>query len=69
MIKYFYLFERLLQLQEMIEDFQKTLGESALSNATVFNWIAEFESAHCTSGRPNEATTPEMSILAKRRLC
>jgi len=60
-IKYFYIFERLLQSQEIIEDFQKTLEESAPSNTTVFNWIAEFKHNHISIERSDRlnVVTPE----------
>ncbi|XP_014488094.1 PREDICTED: histone-lysine N-methyltransferase SETMAR-like [Dinoponera quadriceps] len=43
------------------------MGVSVASNATVYNWIAEFKLGHTStsnarrSGRTNEETTPEMS--------
>lgn len=77
-IKYFHL--KGLTPKEIIEDFQKTLGGSAPSNATVYNWINEFKRGRTStfdeprSGRPKEVTTPEMidkihdMVLADRKL-
>lgn len=51
--------------QEIIDDFQKTLGESAPSNATVYNWYNEFRRGRTSietipsPGRPTEVTTRE----------
>ncbi|XP_014486950.1 PREDICTED: uncharacterized protein LOC106750855 [Dinoponera quadriceps] len=51
----------------MIGNFQKPLKDSVPSNATVYNWIAEFKRSRIStlvarhSGRPNEVTTPKMS--------
>lgn len=62
-IKYQYL--KGLKPQEIIADFQNTLGTSAPSNATVYNWYNEFKRGRTStqdaerSGRPVEVTTPE----------
>lgn len=62
-IKYQYL--KGLKPQDIIDDFKKTLGTSAPSNATVYNWYNEFKRGRTSindehrSGRPLEVTTPE----------
>lgn len=62
-IKYQYL--KGLKPQEIIADFQKTLGASAPSKTIVYDWYNEFKRGRTStddaprSGRPNEVTTPE----------
>ena len=60
----------------MIEYFQKILGESALSNAPIYNWISEFKCDRTSasdarrSDRPNEVKiTRNECIELKRDLC
>lgn len=60
-----YQFLKGLKPQEIIDDFQKTLGESAPSDATVYNWYNEFKRGRTSTatipspGRPIEVTTQE----------
>lgn len=62
-IKYQYL--KGLKPQEIIDDFQKTLGASAPSKTTVYDWYNEFKRGRTSTsdeqrpGRPIEVTTPE----------
>lgn len=77
-IKYQYL--KGLKPQEIIDDFNKTLGRSAPSKTTVYDWYNEFKRGRTStstipsSGRPKEAVAPEMiekihdMVLKDRRL-
>lgn len=61
-----YQFLKGLKPQDIIDDFQKTLGASSPSDRTVYNWYNEFKRGRTStndehrSGRPKEVTTPEM---------
>lgn len=77
-IKYFHL--KGFGPQQIIDELRSTLGESAPSNAMVYNWVNEFKRGRTSthdeprSGRPKEATTPEIinkvhdMVLADRKL-
>ena len=60
-----YQFLKGLKPQEIIDDFQKTLEESAPSKTTVYDWYNHFKRGHTSTsdapytGRPVEVTTPE----------
>lgn len=60
-----YQFLKGLNPQEIIADFQETLGESAPSNATVYNWYNEFKRGRTDThdeprpGRPIEVSTEQ----------
>lgn len=62
-IKYFNI--KGLTPKEVINELNSTLGESAPSNATVYNWFAEFKRGRTStsdaerSGRPKDASTKE----------
>jgi len=65
-----------LQQQEMIEYFQKTLGEFALSNAPLYNWICEFKRDRTSTSDARHSDRPsEVKIIRnecielKRDLC
>lgn len=61
-----YQFIKGLKPQEIIDDFQKTLGTSAPSKTTVYDWYNEFKRGRTStndaerSGRPKEVTSEEM---------
>ncbi|XP_047144659.1 protein GVQW3-like [Hydra vulgaris] len=63
-IKYQYL--KGLKPQEIINNFNKTLGSSAPSKTTVYDWYNEFKHGRSStsdaerSGRPKEVSTEEM---------
>lgn len=75
-----YQFLKGLKPQEIIDEFQKVLGESAPSKTTVYDWYNEFKRGRTTTsdasrtGRPVEVTTPEniqkihRMVLADRKL-
>lgn len=77
-IKYFHL--KGFTPQQIIAELQETLGESAPSNAMVYNWVNEFKRGRSStvdeprSGRPIEVSTPQMinkihdMVLADRKL-
>lgn len=60
-----YQFLKGLKPLDIIDDFKKTLGDSAPANATVYNWYKEFKFGRTStsdgprSGRPMEVTVPE----------
>lgn len=61
-----YQFIKGLKPQEIIDDFQKTLGTSAPSKTTVYDWYNEFKHGRTStnhgerSDRPKEVKTEEM---------
>ncbi len=69
-IKYLHL--KGLNQKQIIDELQKTLAETAPSNATVYRWVAEFKRGREStkdehrSGRPKTVSTPEIIDKIKK---